>query len=81
MRHGYSTIGESMKSVVLQASGMSCAHCVKAVTQVLSAIEGVDIKHVRVGQAEVWMDSAVTDAAKIVERLNAAGYAAVAEVR
>jgi copper chaperone len=70
-----------MKSVVLQVSGMSCGHCVKAVTQVLSTVEGVEVKEVRIGQAQISMDPEVTSAEQVVQNLTAAGYAAVAEIQ
>ena len=43
----------------LEILGMSCGHCVKAVTMALQDLPGVDVKDVRVGQALIDADDDV----------------------
>ena len=31
--------------------GMSCGHCVKAVKEALSTVEGIEVEHVQIGSA------------------------------
>lgn len=38
---------------VIQIEGMSCQHCVHAVKEALSQLEGLTVTHVEVGKAEV----------------------------
>jgi copper ion binding protein len=61
--------------ITLRISGMSCAHCVKAVTKALEAVPGV--KEVQVdlegGQAKVTGDDQVSEAA-LKAAVEDAGY-------
>jgi copper chaperone len=55
-------------------SGMSCAHCVRAVFTALSGVEGVSRADVTIGQAIIEHDGTVTNDA-IRQAIEVAGYA------
>lgn len=40
-----------MKDLILKIDGMSCGHCVGQVTKVLTQLDGVQVKTVKVGEA------------------------------
>lgn len=52
--------GANVTTRTLTIQGMSCGHCVKAVTMALQDLPGVDVKDVRVGQAVIEADEQVT---------------------
>jgi copper chaperone len=54
-------------------SGMSCAHCVRAVFTALSGVEGVSRADVSIGQAIIEHDGTVTNDA-IRQAIGIAGY-------
>ncbi len=59
--------------ITLSIDGMSCGHCVKAVTKSLSEVPGVQVKSVAVGTALIEAkDESV--AAQAMAALEAAGY-------
>lgn len=58
----------------LDISGMSCGHCVMAVTKGLRQLEGVDVKRVNVGSADLDYDDAKTSPAAITQAVEHAGY-------
>jgi copper chaperone len=63
---------------VIGIRGMSCAHCVKAVTKALESVDGVD--NVRVdlenGQAE-FREIGTVDMSRVAEVIGKAGYEVV----
>jgi copper chaperone len=64
-----------MKKVQLEVAGMSCGHCVHAVQEALSGVEGVSVDNVSIGKASV----SVADNVKIGALIDAvadAGYEA-----
>lgn len=65
-----------MEKVVLNVSGMSCGHCVKAVEGSVGALNGV--KEVKVelgeGKVEVNFDPAVVTVAAIKDVIDDQGY-------
>ncbi len=67
-----------MASLTLQIEGMSCGHCLNAVNKALTELDGVTIKEVRMGRAEVEYDPAKVDQGKIVGAVSEAGYQATA---
>ena len=67
-----------MRRVTLHISGMSCGHCLQAVTQALSSQPGIELESLRIGQAEVRYDERVTSPARIESLITAAGYSATA---
>jgi copper chaperone CopZ len=54
--------------------GMSCGHCVMAVRQALSALEGLDVEHVEIGSARISYDPAQVDDDTLARALEEAGY-------
>ena len=62
-----------------RVTGMTCEHCVAAVTEELSALEGVDsvaVDLVAGGTSTVTVESAVPlDPAAVAEAIDEAGYA------
>jgi copper chaperone CopZ len=60
----------------LKISGMSCAHCTRAVFTALSGVPGISRADVKIGTAEVEHDGTVTrDALK--EAVETAGYSVI----
>lgn len=62
-------------SVTLAIEGMSCGHCVRAVTEALSAVPGVTTQSVTVGSARVELTNGTT-AVEAVSAVERAGYPA-----
>ena len=59
----------------IKIKGMSCNHCVMAVTKALSAIEGIQNVKVDLNSGEVTFDEMKpVDAAVVKERIKKAGY-------
>jgi copper chaperone CopZ len=59
----------------IEVKGMSCSHCVKAVTAALQAIEGVDHVNVSLEKGEATFDEVKpVDMAVIVENIRKAGF-------
>ena len=65
-----------MERMTLAIEGMSCGHCVKAVTQALERVQGVDVQEVRIGSARVAYDPTRTSPDAIIDAVNDEGYAA-----
>lgn len=63
-----------MKDLTLHIEGMSCGHCLNAVSHALSALPGVEIGSVKIGRAEVRYDEAAVSPARIEEAVTEAGY-------
>lgn len=60
----------------LRISGMSCAHCTRAVFTALAGVPGITRADVKVGSAEIEHDGTVTlDALK--QAIETAGYSVV----
>ena len=58
----------------LKIDGMSCDHCVRAVTMALQDLPGVAVKDVKVGAAVIDADDAVVTTADIATAIEEAGY-------
>jgi copper chaperone CopZ len=69
------TTAQNVQSTSLSIDGMSCGHCVQAVTKALSAVPGVAVKSVAVGSAAIETTDRSAPA-KAVAALAAAGYPA-----
>lgn len=67
-----------MQSLTLAISGMSCGHCLNAVRNALAGAQGVALRSVQMGRAELDFDPAVTSADAIRAVVADAGYDAVA---
>ena len=65
-----------MTPLTLQIDGMSCNHCLQAVTQALTRLPGITRLDVRMGRAELTFDPAEVDPDRIVSAVGAAGYRA-----
>ncbi len=63
-----------MEPLGLKISGMSCGHCIGAVTKALRSIDGVQIEDVKVGSATMSYDPAITSPAQIAAAVETAGY-------
>jgi copper chaperone len=67
-----------MATTTLKVSGMTCQHCVRAVTQALAAHEGVAHADVdlQAGRARVEYDEARVTPAQLASAVTEEGYAA-----
>jgi copper chaperone CopZ len=65
-----------MNTLKLTIAGMSCNHCVNVVKASLSALPGVKVTQVSVGQATVEYDGRPETLATIVQAVDEAGYQA-----
>lgn len=63
-----------MERLTLDIGGMSCGHCVGAVTRALEGVEGVRVEEVRVGSAAVAYDPATVSVARIAQAVAEEGY-------
>ena len=70
-----------MEKVTLRIEGMSCGHCVSAVTKALGSVEGVRVEHVAIGEATVAYEPGVTNETVIAEAVADEGYQVVATER
>lgn len=67
-----------MTNLTLNISGMSCGHCVAAVSNALKTVEGVQVEEVRIGTAKVRFDESKVSATQLAQRVTEEGYVAVA---
>jgi len=65
-----------MESFTLKIAGMSCGHCVRAVTGALEQMPGVSIGEVAVGRASGGYDPTRTSPGDLVKAIEAAGFEA-----
>lgn len=72
-----------MAKITLKIDGMSCQHCVKTVTGVLTALEGVQRAKVnlRKGEVVVRFDAAHITTTNLTEAITEAGFEAVAKTK
>ena len=66
-----------MERLRLSIDGMSCQHCVQAVTQALQQVPGVTVDHVEIGTAVVDYEPGQATEQAIVDAVNDEGYEAV----
>jgi copper chaperone len=69
-----------MEQLTLAVTGMSCGHCVAAVTKALQQLDGVTVQRVEIGSAAVRYDPAAVSSGRIVQAVEAAGYGVSAPV-
>ena len=67
-----------MERLQLDIGGMSCQHCVTAVTKALRDLPGVAVDRVEIGSAVVQYDPAQASPQEIADAVNDEGYEAVA---
>ena len=65
-----------MQNLTLRIDGMSCGHCVARVEKALSKLDGVHVRRVAIGSAEIDHDPARMPFARIREAIDDAGYTA-----
>ena len=71
-------IGKERDMATIQIKGMSCNHCVMAVTKALSGIDGISNVKVDLAKGEATFDEAnPVDRNVIRERIKKAGYEVV----
>ncbi|MGH7657247.1 MAG: cation transporter [Gemmatimonadales bacterium] len=63
-----------MKDMVLTIEGMSCNHCLNAVSRALGELPSVIPKSIRIGRAELQYDENVVEASRIVKAVEEEGY-------
>jgi copper chaperone len=72
--------GNTMEQTILNVEGMSCEHCVKAVTNAASALDGVSEVRVDLGAKTVTVahDPAKAPVAEIKRAIEDQGYEVIA---
>lgn len=65
-----------MSTLELEIQGMSCGHCVAAVSEALSGLDGVSVDKVQIGSAQVQYKPEVVSADEIILAIEDAGYSA-----
>ncbi len=63
-----------MTQQTIDIGGMTCGGCVSRVRAALTALPGVTIDTMRVGQATVSFDEDTTDASTVAQAITDAGY-------
>ena len=65
-----------MRDLTLQIEGMSCGHCVGAVSRALAALPGVEVRSLMIGRAEIGYDERAVEPSAIEAAVTGAGYPA-----
>lgn len=65
-----------MQNLKLAIEGMHCGGCVNRVTMALKKTQGVEVRSVEIGSAEVSFDEALVQAEAITEAVNKIGFVA-----
>jgi len=65
---------KSMKKQELLIDGMSCGHCVKALTKELSAIPGLKVEEVLIGKAIIEYDPDTVSDEDILHAIDESGF-------
>ena len=68
-----------MSKLELEIEGMSCGHCVAAVSEALKELPGVNVDRVTIGAAEVSYEPGQVSPVEIVLAVEDAGYTAQAK--
>ncbi|HEU5303151.1 MAG TPA: cation transporter [Gemmatimonadales bacterium] len=67
-----------MRRVTLHITGMSCGHCLNAVSRTLRSMPGVQVESVQMGRAVVSYDEQAVSPSAIEHAIADAGYSATA---
>ncbi len=67
-----------MTELHLDIEGMHCANCVRNVRRALEGVDGVTVKRVDIGSADLGLDATKTSAREIAAAVTDAGYPATA---
>ncbi len=65
-----------MRPATLHIEGMSCGHCLNAVSRALSLLPGVQINAIRIGRADVTYDETTTSPSQLEAAVLEAGFVA-----
>lgn len=65
-----------MEKLGMKIQGMSCDHCIGAVTGALKKVDGVTVDEVKIGSATMSYDPARTSPVAIAQAIEDAGYEA-----
>jgi copper chaperone len=65
-----------MERATIEIGGMSCGHCVGAVSRVLQGLEGVNVDEVKIGSATVEYDPQAVTPERIEQAIGEEGYEA-----
>jgi len=65
-----------MQRLTLHIEGMSCGHCLNAVSRALSGLPGVEVESLKMGRVDVRYDEGVVDSSRIETAVADAGYRA-----
>lgn len=65
-----------MKNLTLHIEGMSCGHCLNAVSRALAHLPGVEVDSVKMGRADVRYDERSVEPSHIEAAVSDAGYRA-----
>jgi copper chaperone len=68
-----------VRKATLHIEGMSCGHCVNAVSRALSAVHGVRVDAIQIGRADVSYDESTTDPSQLEAAVAEAGYRVTAQ--
>ena len=68
-----------MRQATIHIEGMSCGHCLNAVSRALTSVPGVTIDAVRIGRADVRYDETTTRPADLETAVADAGYRATVQ--
>jgi copper ion binding protein len=66
-----------MTKMTMRIDGMSCGHCIHAVSKALGALPGVEVDKVEIGSATVRFDPAATPFDRIRDAVEDQGYQVV----
>lgn len=67
-----------MSAITLHIEGMSCHHCLNAVSKALHGVPGVTVHSVQIGRATLDYDPGVATVESIAQAVAAQGYRATA---
>ena len=67
-----------MRNLTLHIEGMSCGHCLNAVSRALAGLPGVEVDSVRIGRADLRYDERAIEPSRIADAVTGAGYPATA---
>jgi copper chaperone len=68
-----------VRKATLHIEGMSCGHCVNAVSRALSVVPGVRVDAIQIGRADVSYDESTTDPSQLEAAVAEAGYRVTAQ--
>ena len=67
-------IAKYMRNIAITISGMSCGHCLNAVSRALAGLYGIEVRSVRIGWAEVRVPEGEAATTQVYAAIEDAGY-------